>query len=168
MVPAGGPVVATKLQLAARIPQLFDMIGLRLPNCAHQITIFSVQNALETFWRPGSAVHGPAAWGSVSASPNPLAVMSWDLAYTLSVSVIELQKNKWGCPLYPSFPQQHGPHGVVKISEGPGILWLPCNSNTAHFRIRAAATASIGEKPGAADIWIRENFKCRIFKFSMQ
>ena len=32
-------------------------------------------------------------------------------------SVIELQKNKCGDPLYPSFLQQHGPSGVVKISE---------------------------------------------------
>jgi len=46
-----------------------------------------------------------------------------------SNSVIELQKNKCGGSLYPSFPQQHGPYGVVygvvKISELPGILWLP-------------------------------------------
>jgi len=33
-------------------------------------------------------------------------------------AVIELQKNKCEGPLYPSFPQQHGPYGVVKISEG--------------------------------------------------
>jgi len=33
-------------------------------------------------------------------------------------SVIELQKNKCGGPLYPSFPQQHGAYGVAKISEG--------------------------------------------------
>jgi len=33
-------------------------------------------------------------------------------------SVIELQKNKCGGHLYPSFPQQHGPYEVVKISEG--------------------------------------------------
>jgi len=45
-------------------------------------------------------------------------------------TVIELQKNKCGGPLYPSFLQQHGTYGVVKISEGPGKLWLPCNSNT--------------------------------------
>jgi len=48
--------------------------------------------------------------------------------------VIELQKIKCGGPLYPSFPQQHGPYGIVKISEGAGILWLPCNSNTVFDR----------------------------------
>ena len=34
--------------------------------------------------------------------------------------VIELQKNKYGGPLCPSFPQQHGSYGdgVMKISEG--------------------------------------------------
>ena len=44
-------------------------------------------------------------------------------------TVMELQKNRCGGPLYPSFLQRHGPYVVEKISEGPGILWLPCNSN---------------------------------------
>jgi len=49
--------------------------------------------------------------------------------HTSTSPVIELQENKCGGRLYPSFPQQHW-SWVVKISEGPGILWLPCNSNT--------------------------------------
>jgi len=52
----------------------------------------------------------------------------------LNAVVFELQKNKRGGLLYPSFPQHHGPYGEVKISEGPGkILWLPCNSITVEL-----------------------------------
>jgi len=42
---------------------------------------------------------------------------SFSVSYD-AAAVIELQKNKREGRPYPSFPQQHGPYGVVKISEG--------------------------------------------------